>query len=331
MSNKLQHEEAKKSKGSNKTAQEGESTYPIAFDPEVHELLAQLHQGQSDPLYALVSRTTGGRVTEASAEELQVAREELLGVIDTVDPGMAEGITKAVMDIDEKLAGSGNKGELGDVLDDTMSSLDEFFKGGKKRAQIPDMYSKGGIEYIRVKILEAAQQMGAPATPEQVHAQIDKAAQEVASEMATSLPANIKAVVDTLRESLYTQLTKGAKMPAPEAKPSMGPAVPPAPGAQPPLPSVPQPPVEPIAASRRAKMSQSLREAFDKSYAYDALAIILEAELGPEFPKTITADEVIDEEEAFLDLAEQSFENVERKELVEAFGELLTDIYSKAE
>jgi hypothetical protein len=78
-------------------------------------------------------------------------------------------------------------------------------------------------------------------------------------------------------------------------------------------------------------MSASLRKAFDNSYAYDALALILEAELGSNFPKTITADEVIDEEESILDLAEQNFQNVERKELVEAFGELLTDIYSKAE
>jgi hypothetical protein len=50
---------------------------PIKFGYYDHELLASLHGGQSDPLYALISRTVGNRPTYASLEELRAAVDAL--------------------------------------------------------------------------------------------------------------------------------------------------------------------------------------------------------------------------------------------------------------
>ncbi len=58
--------------------------YSVRLDRYENELLSHYYSGQRDPLYALVSRTVGGRSTKASSEEIESA-------IDELDDAMEEG------------------------------------------------------------------------------------------------------------------------------------------------------------------------------------------------------------------------------------------------
>jgi hypothetical protein len=108
--------------------------------------------------------------------------------------------------------------------------------------------------------------------------------------------------------------------PPPPPAPTPALAAPPAP-AQPPQEELPA-----AAASRR--LPQQLRNAFNNSYAYDAIATVLQADLGHNYPKEYKADELIDEEELILDVVQQAFPELPRANLTEAFGDVLTDSYN---
>jgi len=63
---------------------------PVKFGRSDHQLLADLHRGQGDPLYALVSRTVRGQQTMASWEELEAAVDVLTWFIDESSASDAE-------------------------------------------------------------------------------------------------------------------------------------------------------------------------------------------------------------------------------------------------
>jgi len=48
---------------------------PIRLTRQENEVLSWFYQGQGDPLYALVSRTVGGRETKASSREIDAAMD----------------------------------------------------------------------------------------------------------------------------------------------------------------------------------------------------------------------------------------------------------------
>jgi hypothetical protein len=305
-----------------------EKTFKIKFSSAVWDVLFERQEGQqggkseSDILLGLLARTANELATEATFDELRLAREELdAALLDEIDPVIGDEITTTIMTIDDLLVGNAAEGAIGE--------LDVFFPSAKKRTTkravgFPNMLSNDTRKWIQLQTTNLAAKKGVPATPEQAHAYIDDASIAVAQELANAIGPEVKKVVDEFRDKIFQDITAGVELAAPNAKPA-SPIVPPAPVSEEAAPVQP-----PGASFKRAKMSQDLKRAFDNSYAYDALALVLDAELGHDFTKKITADEVIDEEEALLDIAQQDFPNASRKDLANAFGEILTDAYTRA-
>lgn len=203
----------------------------------------------------------------------------------------------------------------------------EFMASQKKRAGGVPLLSKDAVEYIRLLVLDKAAELHPQPfqNANEAHASIDSAIPEVIKKLSEDLPPEVKRVVDAERANIFNDLTRGLLKEDDAARPS----VPPAPQAAPMQPgAVPfSTPTTPEEALPAAAASSKLRNIFDNSYAYDAIATLLADDLGEEFPKKYRADELIDEEEFILDVAQQAFPDISRSNLTEAFGDVLTDSY----
>jgi hypothetical protein len=222
-----------------------------------------------------------------------------------------------------------------DVKDSEWGSfLDEIKEGSKKQAAGFPLFSKDAEEYIRLQTLDLADAAmrskgeNAPQNAQAAHAYIDSAIPQVVKKLTEDLTPEVKRVIEAQRADIFNDLTRGLVKEDPGERPAAPPPVMPVPAAPATPPSVaPQPPTAPAEASQKARMSVSLRNAFDNSYAYDAIETLLKADLGNEFPKKYKADELIDEEEFILDVIQTAFPDIARTNLTEAFGDVLTDSY----
>lgn len=227
-----------------------------------------------------------------------------------------------------------------DVEDSEWGSfLDEIKEGSRKQAAGFPLFSKDAEEYIRLQTLDLADAAmrskgeNAPQNAQAAHAYIDSAIPQVVKKLTEDLTPEVKRVIEAQRADIFNDLTRGLVKEDPGERPAAPPPVMPAPATPPsaapaaPPSAAPQPPTAPAEASQKARMSASLRNAFDNSYAYDAIATLLKADLGVEFPKKYKADELIDEEEFILDVVQTAFPDLSRTNLTEAFGDVLTDSY----
>jgi len=253
---------------------------------------------------------------------------------DLVSVGLASSYT---IDVETAAAGEAVEPNIGDS--EWSSFLDEIKEGSKKQAAGFPLFSKDAEEYIRLQTLDLADAAmrskgeNAPQNAQAAHAYIDSAIPQVVKKLTEDLTPEVKRVIEAQRADIFNDLTRGLVKEDPGERPAAPPPVMPAPATPPaaapatPPSAAPQPPTAPAEASRKAKMSNNLRNAFDNSYAYDAIATLLKADLGEEFSKKYKADELIDEEEFILDVVQTAFPDLPRTNLTEAFGDVLTDSY----
>jgi hypothetical protein len=308
MSPSKKQQEVKKSEGSAKKA--GDNIITIAVPESVKSAVLGSEELSNSALGTLLQTLPPNGQIQIAKEEAEGIKEVLLTVLQSAqDEALGEAVTDMLMDIDEKVFSGEQQADsaIGEALDETMSGLDDFFKESKTAAGFPNLFSNDTKKWIQLQTSNLAAKKGTPATPEQAQAYIDAAATQVAQELSVSIEPEVKKVVEESRDKIFQDITSGVEFQQPQVKPA---------------------PVEAPMTARQKAMSESLKRAFDNSYAYDAVAFVLEAEFGGDYQNKYAADELIDEEEAILDLVNDAFRNLARTELSDAFGNVLTDMYS---
>ncbi len=323
--------ETKKREGTVKTTAQEKNRFEVEIPSSVHDALISSPTG-FEAIKKLITQSSGDKAI-ATADELMAARDELMQFLQRVtEQQLGDDITDLLMSIDEELfanqQSSQQSKEVDEAIEGTMGNLDELFKNGTKQAAgFPNLFSNDTKKWIQLQTTNLAAKEGTPASPEQAQAFIDHAADQVAQELALAVNPEVKKVVEEFRDQIFEDITSGVELagPQPAGKP-----IPTSPTARPAAPGVAAPKAAPTAtAGKLARMNEALARAFDNSYAYDAVAYVLTAELGENFAKEFAADEVIDEEEMLLDIVQQDFPMLQRNELSDAFGNVITDAYSK--
>jgi hypothetical protein len=252
---------------------------------------------------------------------------------DLVKRGAAASFTVTIETGEQASSGQPLAPDLGEA--DWESALKGLGSQRKKRAQGFPLFSNEGKEFIISHTSLAASQLatkkGGAASIEQAKEYINAGLAEAEREIAKIVSPSARAVIyePNTYKQMFKQLFPQFELPK-EEQLAISPPPPPAPTpalAAPPAPA--QPPQEELpAAAASRRLPQQLRNAFNNSYAYDAIATVLQADLGHNYPKEYKADELIDEEELILDVVQQAFPELPRANLTEAFGDVLTDSYN---
>jgi len=296
---------------------------------------------QQEQYRAVIELTPSGDVLygewDVVPDVAQVIGEEMGQ--EQVNQGMAMQYKVTLQTSSEAGAGTPSSGQplAPDLGEADWESALKGLGSKKKKAQGFPLFSNEGKEFIISHTSLAASQLavkkGGAASIEQAKEYIDAGLAEAEKEIAAIVSPSARAVVyePNTYKQMFKQLFPQFELPkeeqpaiAPPAPAVAAPAAPMAPAA----PAQPLPEELPTAAAASKRLPQQLRNAFDNSYAYDAIATVLKADLGHNYPKEFKADELIDEEEFILDVVQQSFPELPRANLTEAFGDVLTDSYN---
>lgn len=106
----------------------------------------------------------------------------------------------------ESFAQSPNRPALEDIdVEDLLSG----FKGKKKTAAFPNLFSSDTKNWIRLQTAVMASRRGSPATPEQAKAYVADAAKEIIKQLTAAVPEEVQKVITENEEKIYDDLLAG--------------------------------------------------------------------------------------------------------------------------